>query len=259
MLSNSFLALSAETFRSRTFLSLGKGPVWIIFMIKRGITVLLNDSCQTVPKILVGEPFWVSKNYGVEKFHAYERWRYHDLPSNLLCLTVSKHFVQQPFCVSQKFWFWIFLRKKGYHVSFLNKLRRTMPKRFIDEPFSISQKLRFQKLFRIRKGLSRYSVEYFCFTVLKHFIEEPLCFRKFLVPKSFFSMRAVITIFPKSFCLTVLKLFVEEPFCVSDIFLFQFFLLITISSKISCLTVPERSVNKPYSVSESFRYGKKCR
>ena len=33
------------------------------------------------------------------------RGAYHDFPSNLLCLTVRKFFVEVPFCVSENFWY----------------------------------------------------------------------------------------------------------------------------------------------------------
>ena len=30
---------------------------------------------------------------------------YHDFPSKLFCLTVPNHFVEEPFCVSENFWY----------------------------------------------------------------------------------------------------------------------------------------------------------
>ena len=38
---------------------------------------------------------------------------YHDFPSKLFCRTVSNHFVEEPFCVSQNFWYRKFLWIRG--------------------------------------------------------------------------------------------------------------------------------------------------
>ena len=70
------------------------------------------------------------------------------------------------------------------------------------------------------KGYHYFPSKNFCLTVPKNFIEEPLYFRKFLVPKNVSNKRgAGYHDFPsKLFFLTVPKNFVEEPFCVSENF-----------------------------------------
>ena len=48
------------------------------------------------------------------------------------------------------------------------------------------------KKFMHKKGISLFSVEFFCLTVLTHFLEKPLCFRKFPVSKNFVAERGGI-------------------------------------------------------------------
>ena len=52
-------------------------------------------SISQCPKKIVVEPFTVSLILDIEKFYASEVS--HDFPSNIFCLTVPKHFVEEPF------------------------------------------------------------------------------------------------------------------------------------------------------------------
>ena len=47
----------------------------------------------------VAESFWYLKMLGIREGGG----GYHDFPLKLFCLTVQKHFVEAPFCISEKF------------------------------------------------------------------------------------------------------------------------------------------------------------
>ena len=110
--------------------------------------------------------------------------KYHDLSLKKFCLTVPQNFVEEPFCVSENFWYRKMLRigerERGHHDSPLKKL-------------------------------------------LSHSTEKPhsgtlLCFRKFLVSKNVKYKRGgnYYDVPSKLFCLTVSKIFVRGTFLVSE-------------------------------------------
>ena len=99
--------------------------------------------------------------------------------------------------------------------------------------------------------VSRFSVEKFCLTVPKNFVEEP--FRKSLVSKNVRDKRGgEYHDFPsKLFCLTVPKNFVGETFGVSENFWYRKILCFRgichdFPSKNFCLTVPKNFVEEPF-------------
>ena len=70
---------------------------------------------------------------------------YNDFPLKNFRLTVPKNFVEEPFCVSENFWYrknlWIRGGRGGgkEHHDFLSKIFcLTVPKNFVGEPFSVS-------------------------------------------------------------------------------------------------------------------------
>ena len=134
--------------------------------------------CITVPKNLIGEPFSVSLNSGIEKLYASEGY---------VTIFRRKNFVSQYQNIS----------KRNRSVLCFSK-------------FPVA------KLFWIRRGggVSRFSVEFFLCRNAKKFHRLTFkCvinfgFRKIL------RFRGLCHDFPsKKFCLTVPKHFEEEPFC----------------------------------------------
>ena len=78
---------------------------------------------------------------------------YHDFPSNLFCLTIPNHFVEEPFCVSEKFVFRKILCLRGKYHDFVQKICfLTVPKSFTGEPFCVSQNFWCRKILWIRGG-----------------------------------------------------------------------------------------------------------
>ena len=63
---------------------------------------------------------------------------------------------------------------------------RTETKTSVKEPFCFPESFWYRKKLWIRGGISRFSAEIYCLTVLKNFVRRTYCFsRKFLVSKSF--------------------------------------------------------------------------
>ena len=83
-----------------------------------------------------------------------QKRRYHDFPLKFFCLTVPKHFVEEAFCLSDKFW--------------------------------------YRKILRIKKGgVSSFSIKCFFFwsQSIKKFRKGRLCFRNFPVSEFFLHRR----------------------------------------------------------------------
>ena len=71
------------------------------------------------------------------------------------------------------------MHKRGRGIT---TLRLTVPKLFVEEPFCVSENCWYRKILGIRErergGISRFSVDFFCLTVPKSFVREPLFFQK---------------------------------------------------------------------------------
>ena len=143
-----------------------------------------TESCISVPKIFVGQPFRLSLISVIEKIYASDG--YVTISVDILCLTVAGIFVEEPsvlpyFRVLKKF-----MDKKG----------------------------------RRRKGVSQCFVENFLSHNAENFVGNPsvLCFRIFPEAKMFMDKKGEYQEFPsKVFCLTLLTNFVVEPFSVKII------------------------------------------
>ena len=96
---------SSETFRRGTLLCFRK------FLILKNVDVNKggghHDPRQffwlTVPKKIVGEPFWVSEVLQSKNF-MHRRGKGFTFSAGSFCLTVPKRFVDEPFCVSEIFY-----------------------------------------------------------------------------------------------------------------------------------------------------------
>ena len=102
---------------------------------------------------------------------------YLDFPSKSFCLTKPKHFVEEPFsAVYQKIsgrekvygkegggWSIEILRWKFFFLK--------VPKSFVGE-LLVCLFFRGSKIVMLQRVMSRFSVEVFCLTVPKHFVEE---------------------------------------------------------------------------------------
>ena len=96
------------------------------------------------------------------------------------------------------------------------------------------------------KGYHDFTLKTSCLTVPKNFLEEPFCFRKYLVSKNVRDERGCgYHDFPsKLFCLTLPKNFVGETFSISEKFQYRKILCFgglchDFPSKLFCLTVPK--------------------
>ena len=67
--------------------------------------------------------------------------RYHDFPLKIFFLTVPKNFVEEPFCVSEKFWYGKKIMDEMGGVTRFSGEKNclTVPKKFVEEPFCVSQ------------------------------------------------------------------------------------------------------------------------
>ena len=143
---------------------------------------------------------------------------YHDFPSKLICLTVPKHFVEEPFCVSEKFGYRKILRIRGVYLDFASKLVSHSTQTFCRGTLLCFRKIRVSKSFMHKKGTSLFSVEIFCFTLLNNIAGDPSVLQKNSGFENFHKLEAGHHDFVENFCLTGPKKFVRRPFCVSEIF-----------------------------------------
>ena len=71
---------------------------------QKGITIfrweLFVSQCRTQETFCA-----VSENFRKRKSLWIRGGEYKDFPSKIFCLTVPKHFVEEPFCVSENFWY----------------------------------------------------------------------------------------------------------------------------------------------------------
>ena len=108
------------------------------------------------------------------------RGEYHDLPSKACCLKVPKKFVDETFCVSEKFCngmlsktllcFKLFRYRKMLQIRegagikmFQRNFLYSIPKSFVREPFLVSEKILVSKLLMHRRG----SVSRFPFVIFR--------------------------------------------------------------------------------------------
>ena len=109
-------------------------------------------------------------------------------PSKLLCLILSKHFVEEPLCVPEKLWYRKMLPISGEGSRFSVQIVLSLStESFCRGSLLCFKRLRYRKLLRIRDG-------------------------------------DIVTIFRHKFCLAVPKNFVRDPFCVSEIFEYRKYL-----------------------------------
>ena len=82
--------------------------------------------------------------------------------------------------------------KKGYHEIQSNIFCLTMPRIFIQEPFNFFRKFRVSKKFMYKKGISRISVGYFLSHSAENLHTGTLqYFRKFRISKKFMHKRGI--------------------------------------------------------------------
>ena len=115
-----------------------------------------------------------------------------------------------------------------------------------------------------KRGISRFSVEFFCLTVPIKFIGEPFCVSKKIWYPKFSCIGVGHHGFVEKYLShrTDTKNFVRKPFYVSEIFWYGKNLWVRrgycdFLSKIFCPTVPKNFVREPFCVSKNFWYGKK--
>ena len=147
----------------------------------------------------------------------------HDFPSNFFCLTVPKHFVEEPFCAvfqnlsgSEKF-----TDKKGggglskFSVgNFLSHSTETL----VEEPFSaVFQKIAGSEKFsgeEMGRGEYRkFPSKILCLKMQKTFVGESFSLSLISGIEKNYASEGYFTIFCRSVFVSLPKQFVEEPFC----------------------------------------------
>ena len=96
----------------------------------------------------------------IEKIFGYEGGgtkvnEYHNFLSKFVCLTVPKNFAEEPFCVSESFWYRKLLGiKEGAGITIFrqNCFCLTVPNHSLEEAFCVSERFGYRKMLGIREG-----------------------------------------------------------------------------------------------------------
>ena len=149
---------------------------------------------------------------------------HHDFPSKICCLSVPKKFVEEPFCVSENFWYRKILWIRGGGGEEYQDFPSHRAKKFCRATRQCFTNLGYRKIC-IRGVCHDFPSKICCLTVPKHFIEEPFCalFQQISGSKKKLWIRGggggggkeYQDSQSKIFCLTVPKAFVGEHFSVS--------------------------------------------
>ena len=111
---------------------------------------------------------------------------YQHFPSKIFCLTVLKNFVEEPFCVSQVFWYrkMLGIRGGGHHDFPSKMFCLTVPNHFVEEPFCVSESFGNQKILSLRGENHDFYRNFVVSQYQKKLRRRTLlCFKKFLVSK----------------------------------------------------------------------------
>ena len=144
-------------------------------MQKRGYHDFRSKFFVSVTKILL-EQFGVSENFRKRKnflHRGYHVGEYHDFLSKIFCLTVPKNFVE-PFCFKKFLASKSFMQRRGISLFSVEFFCPTMPKKFCRPKNSGIENFHASE----GRGASWFCRN-FCFTGPKNFVF--LCFRNFLV------------------------------------------------------------------------------
>ena len=93
------------------------------------------------------------------------------------CLTKQKHFVEEPFCVSENVWYRKSLKlRRGGCIKISGRFFcLTVPNIFVEQAFCVSDNFWYPETLGLRKGVSRFSLELFLATKaeqFRNFVEE---------------------------------------------------------------------------------------
>ena len=170
------------------------------------------------------------KIFGSKKVYGQEGGKgdYPNFPSKPFCLTVPKHFVEEPFCAvlenfsgGEK----VYGKERGgAYRNFPSKIFcLKVPKHFVGETLSLSLVSGIEKFFASEGYVTIFRRNFFCLTVPKHFVEEPISavFQKNSSGERVYGNeggRGEDQYFPsETFCLKVTKNSVGESFSLSSI------------------------------------------
>ena len=165
---------------------------------------------------LRGEPFNVSEKLGFWKILCIGRG-YYDIPCEFFCFS-TRNLLRWNLVCFRKLWasknfFWE--KEWGYHVPTSNYFCLTVPRKFVGYPsmFQSFRKIRVLENFMFKKGIERYSVWIFCFSIEKILRWNLMCLRNDRVSKKFMLERGwgYHGFSSNIFCLTVPEIFVGEP------------------------------------------------
>ena len=133
--------------------------------------------CLTVPKNFVEEPFCAvfQKTSGSEKVYGKEGEGVNKLLSKISCLKVPKDFVEEPFSLSLISGIGKIYASEEYVTIFPRKLFVSKCRKISYRNLLVFHYFRVSNKFMVQRVMSRFSVEMFCLTVPKNFVEEPFC------------------------------------------------------------------------------------
>ena len=128
----------------------------------------------------------------------------------IFCLTVRKNFVEEPFCVSQSFWYrkklWIRGEDRGSITIFRQKFFVTVPRIFVGEPLSAILISGIEKFHAYEWNITNFYGNFLPHSTKKFCCGTLLCFTKFLVSKKLMDNRGEeggsITFFVHNFFLS---------------------------------------------------------
>ena len=147
-----FLSHTTEKFRERTLLCFRK------FLVSKNLCVrgrchdfLSRFFVSHYRKISWKNPSVLQKISGIEKcMHKRTMSRF---SFEFFCLSAPKHFVKEPFCVSEKSLVSKhFLHTKGISRFFFEVFCRILPKYFVKETICASENFWYRKILRIGRG-----------------------------------------------------------------------------------------------------------
>ena len=122
--------------------------------------------------------------------------------SKLFCFRVLKHFVEEPFCVSESFRYRKTLWITGEYHDFLSKICCfTVPRNFVGELVCVSETSCYRKSIPITGGRERhdFASQFFCFTVPKNFVGEHFSVSLISDLEKFYASEVYVTIFCRNF------------------------------------------------------------
>ena len=114
-------------------------------------------------------------------------------PYNFFCLSTDFFFVEEPFCVSEGFWYRKTLDKRAGGREYYNFPLKLfcLTVHFVEEHFCVSESFRYRKILWIRVEYHDSLSKICCFTVPKNFVGESFIFSEIWGAKKFMHKKGI--------------------------------------------------------------------